>query len=176
MAYLNDQKSSLKIGNAHEHKRSYFKHNKMDKKIISDSNLKIIGRIEKILLPDLLNNTLDAKIDTGAYTSSLHCHSVNVFSVKGRDRVRFYLLDPTHPEYEGRQFESPVYKIKKIRSSNGIVSERVIIKQRIKFGGKISSIQLSLSNRSDMKYPLLIGRRFISGKFLVDVSKKYLNS
>lgn len=139
-------------------------------------NLKIIGRVEKISLPDLSNNTLDAKIDTGAYTSSLHCHSVEVYSVNGRDKVRFYLLDPSHPEYEGRQYESFVYKIKKIRSSNGIVSERVIIKQKIRFGGKISSIQLSLSNRSDMKYPLLIGRRFITGKFLVDVSKKYIFS
>lgn len=150
--------------------------NNMDKKIITDSKLKIIGRVEKILLPDLSNNTLDAKIDTGAYTSSLHCHSVEVYSLQGRERVRFYLLDPSHPEYEGKQFESSVYNIKKIRSSNGIVSERVIIKQKVKFGGKFSSIQLSLSNRSDMKYPLLIGRRFISGKFLVDVSKKYLNS
>ncbi|MEX2411750.1 MAG: RimK/LysX family protein [Candidatus Paceibacterota bacterium] len=130
--------------------------------------------MERVHLPDLSRNSLDAKIDTGAYTSSLHCHSVEVYSIKGKNRVRFYVLDPSHPEYEGKRFESPVYKVKKIKSSNGIVSERVIIKQKISFGGKISNIQLSLSNRSDMKYPLLIGRRFISGKFLVDVSKKYI--
>ena len=136
----------------------------------------IIGRVESVHLPDLSNNSLDAKINTGAYTSSLHCHSVEVYSVKGKNRVRFYILDPSHPEYEGKCFESPVYKIKKIKSSNGIVSDRVIIKQKIIFGGQTSTIQLSLSNRSDMKYPLLIGRRFITGKFLVDVSKKYIYS
>lgn len=132
--------------------------------------------MERVLLPDLSRNSLDAKIDTGAYTSSLHCHSVEVHSLKGKNRVHFYVLDPLHPEYEGKKFESPVHKIKKIKSSNGIVSERVIIKQKIIFGGKETNIQLSLSNRSDMKYSLLIGRRFISGKFLVDVSKKYLLS
>ena len=135
-----------------------------------------IGRVERVHLPDLSKNSLDAKIDTGAYTSSLHCHSVEVYSIKGKNRVRFYILDPSHPEYEEKYYESPVYKIKKIKSSNGIVSERVIIKQKIIFGGQKSTIQLSLSNRSDMKYPLLIGRRFITGKFLVDVSKKYIYS
>lgn len=135
-----------------------------------------IGRVERVHLPDLSKNSLDAKIDTGAYTSSLHCHSVEVYSIKGKNRVRFYILDPSHPEYEEKCYESPVYKIKKIKSSNGIVSERVIIKQKIIFGGQKSTIQLSLSNRSDMKYPLLIGRRFITGKFLVDVSKKYIYS
>lgn len=142
--------------------------------ISTENKIEIIGRLEKVLLPDLSGNSFDAKIDTGAYTSSLHCHSVEIFSVKGKNRVQFYVLDPSHPEYDGKRYESPVHKIKNIKSSNGIVSERVIIKQKISFGGKISNIQLSLSNRSDMKYPLLIGRRFISGKFLVDVSQKYL--
>lgn len=144
------------------------------KNINTESKIEIIGRVERVQLPDLSRNSLDAKIDTGAYTSSLHCHNVEVFTNNGKKRVRFYVLDPSHPEYEGKIFESPVHKVKKIKSSNGIVSERVIIKQKICFGGKISNIQLSLSNRSDMKFPLLIGRRFISGKFLVDVSKKYI--
>lgn len=148
----------------------------MEKNINIESNIEIIGRVEKVHLPDLSINNLDAKIDTGAYTSSLHCHSVEIYSIKGKNRVHFYVLDPSHPEYEGKRFESPVHKIKKIKSSNGIVSERVIIKQKIIFGGRESSIQLSLSDRSDMKFPLLIGRRFMSGKFLVDVSKKYIHS
>jgi len=148
----------------------------MKEKISTENKLKIIGRLEKVQLPDLSIINLDAKIDTGAYTSSLHCHSVEVYLSKGKSRVRFYVLDPLHPEYEGNNFDSPVHKIKNIKSSNGIVSERVIIKQKIIFGDKKTTIQLSLSNRSDMKYPVLIGRRFISGKFLVDVAQKYLYS
>lgn len=88
--------------------------------------------------------------------------------------MRFHILDPSHPEYRNQPFESPVFKIKKIRSSNGIVAERVIIKQKAQFCGESRTIQLSLSDRSSMKYPVLIGRRFISERYLVDVSKKFL--
>lgn len=138
-----------------------------------DKNI-TIGRLERISLPDLSVDSLDAKIDTGAYTSSLHCHNLKLFHKKGRQWVQFYILDPSHPEYKNQPFECPVFKIKKIRSSNGLVSERVIIKQKAVFCGETRTIQLSLSDRSDMKYPVLIGRRFISGNYIVDVSKKYL--
>jgi len=134
----------------------------------------IIGRLEKIFLPALSQNSLDAKIDTGAYTSSLHCHNIEIFEKDGKQWVRFNVLDPQHPEYEDKPFESPVYKIKKVRSSNGLVEERVVIKQRAHFTGKKRMIQLSLTDRSEMKFPVLIGRRFLSGRFIVDVSKKYL--
>jgi len=134
----------------------------------------IIGRLEKIFLPELSQNSLDAKIDTGAYTSSLHCHNIELFDKDGMQWVRFNVLDPQHPEYEEKPFESPVYKIKKVRSSNGLVEERVVIKQRAHFTGKKRMIQLSLANRSEMKFPVLIGRRFLTGRFIVDVSKKYL--
>lgn len=141
---------------------------KPDKKLI-------IGRLERIVLPNLTDDTLEAKIDTGAYTSSLHCHDVQLFQKKERQWVRFFLLDPAHPVYKKEPFECPVFKLKKIRSSNGLVSERVIIKQKAFFCDETRTIQLSLSDRSDMKYPVLIGRRFISGNYLVDVSKKYIN-
>ena len=135
---------------------------------------RVIGRIEKITLPELSGYSLDAKIDTGAYTSSLHCHTIEQFNLDGRQMVRFYLLDPDHPEYLDRPFESPVFRIKNIRSSNGQMSERVIIRQKVQFCGEKGQIQLSLANRSEMKYPVLIGRRYIAGKYLVDVSGKYL--
>lgn len=135
---------------------------------------RVIGRIEKINLPELSGYSLDAKIDTGAYTSSLHCHEIVHFNKRGREMVKFFVLDPDHPEYVDKAFESPVFRIKKIRSSNGQLSERVIIKQKVHFCGLSGFIQLSLTDRSEMRYPVLVGRRFISGKFLVDVAGKYL--
>lgn len=136
---------------------------------------RVIGRIEKITLPELSGYSLDAKIDSGAYTSSLHCHTIEQFELDGRKMVRFFLLDPDHPEYLDKPFECPLFRIKKIRSSNGQMSERVIIRQKVQFCGEKGQIQLSLANRSEMKYPVLIGRRFIAGKYLVDVSEKYLH-
>lgn len=134
----------------------------------------IIGRIEKIDLPNLSLYNLDAKIDTGAYTSSLHCHKIEQFVKDGQDWVKFYVLDPDHPEYEETHYECAIHKLKKVRSSNGQIEERVIIKQEAQFKKYKRTIELSLTNRSEMKYPVLIGRKFLKDSFLVDVSKKYL--
>lgn len=138
------------------------------------SDKKIIGRIEKIDLPSLSLFNLDAKVDTGAYTSSLHCHQIESFVKEGSNWVKFYVLDPDHPEYEETLFECAVHKLKKVRSSNGQLEERVIIKQKTQFQKYKRTIELSLTNRSEMKYPVLLGRKFLTGRFLVDVSKKYL--
>lgn len=140
---------------------------KIDKKIT-------IGRIEKIDLPNLSLFNLDAKIDTGAYTSSLHCHHIEPFTKEGKDWVKFFVLDPNHPEYEERQFECPIFKIKPVKSSNAQIEERVVIKQKTKFSRFHRTIELSLANRSEMKFPVLIGRKFLTGHFVVDVSKKFI--
>lgn len=134
----------------------------------------LIGRIEKIDLPDLSLFNLDAKIDTGAYTSSLHCHKIKLVDREGVKKVRFYVLDPAHPEFANQPHECNVHKVKNVKSSNGIIQERVIIKQKTMFYGKKRTIELSLTDRSEMKYPLLIGRKFLTGRFVVDVSKKYV--
>jgi len=88
--------------------------------------------------------------------------------------VRFFVLDPDHPEYENRPFEIPVHKVKSVKSSNGITDERVVIKQKIEIAGRSYAIDLSLTNRAEMRYPVLLGRRFLNKKFIVDVSTKYL--
>jgi hypothetical protein len=134
---------------------------------------KIIGRIEKIDLPNLSLYKLDAKVDTGAYTSSLHCHDIEQFFKEGKNWVKFYVLDPDHPEYEQTPFECAIHKVKKVKSSNGQIEERVIIKQQSQFDNNNRTIELSLTDRSEMKYPVLIGRKFLRGQFIVDVSKKY---
>lgn len=139
------------------------------------SSKPIIGRLEKIDFPEFSIYNLDAKIDTGAYTSSLHCHHIEPFDKDGDLWVRFNVLDPEHPVYEELPYTCPIHTIRTVKSSNGQIEERLTIKRRAKFFGKIQTIELTLTNRSEMKYPVLIGRKFLSGKFLVDVSKNYLS-
>lgn len=136
---------------------------------------KVIGRIEKIGFPNWSIDQLDAKVDTGAYTSSLHCHKIDVVSKSDGKYVHFSLFDPEHPSYQDRVFESRLVKIRKVKSSNGTVQKRYTIKEIAKFCGKNRSIELTLTDRSAMKYDLLLGRKFLE-HFLVDVSKKYLIS
>ncbi|MEP1150420.1 MAG: ATP-dependent zinc protease [Balneola sp.] len=133
---------------------------------------RIIGRLEFVDLPIWDISQIEAKIDTGAFSSSLHCHNIEKFSKDDEKWVKFNLLDPEHPSYDERLFSLPIYDIREVKSSNGQTEERVFVKTRISFFTEEFDIELSLTNRSEMKYPLLIGRKFLKNKFLVDVSKK----
>jgi len=135
----------------------------------------IIGRIEKIDFPEFSIYNLDAKVDTGAYTSSLHCHHIESFDKDGQQWVRFKVLDPEHPEYEEISYNCPIHSIRTVKSSNGQIEKRFTIKRQAKFFDKTKVIELTLTDRSEMKYPVLIGRKFLTDKYLVDVSKIYLS-
>lgn len=134
-------------------------------------NKKIVGRKEIITILDLNLVDLDAKIDTGADSNALHCDHIEIHE----DSVEFTLLDKVHPSYHGKRMKMPLHEIKRVKSSNGQVQLRPSIKVNVKFMGKEYKSVISLTDRSDMKFPMLIGRRFLSDRFLVDVSKEYLS-
>lgn len=143
---------------------------------MSKKQSKIIGRLETVNLPDWSFYNLEAKIDTGAYSSSLHCHHIEPIKVNGERRVRFFLLDPDHKAYNDQMLELPVLAKREVKSSNGSVEMRIFVKTKIEIFGKIYPIELSLTDRSAMKYPLLIGRKFLKkGPFLVDVTRVNLS-
>ncbi len=131
---------------------------------------KTIGKKELISIIDLDLFDLDAKVDTGADSSALHCDDIYIDD----GFVYFTLLDEIHESYHGKKMKMPLYKVKKVRSSNGEVQERASIKVSVEFFSKKYKTVISLTNRADMKYPMLIGRKFLSGKFLVDVSQEYI--
>lgn len=130
----------------------------------------LIGRRDKADFPDLELSEIEVKVDTGAHTSSIHCHDIETFMSDGVKRVRFKLLDPEHPAYNHKDFDLPVFKSKFVKSSNGVKEYRYIIKTRILIAKKPFPIELSLTDRSEMKYPVLLGRRALAGRFVVDVS------
>ncbi|NBC27666.1 MAG: hypothetical protein GVY08_12450 [Bacteroidetes bacterium] len=136
---------------------------------------KIIGRVEKISFPSWDIQNLDAKVDSGAYTSSLHCHHIETVSENDSEFVLFSLFDPAHPSYRTTKYRSELADIRKVKSSNGEVETRYVIRETAIFCGRKRNIELTLTDRSNMKFDLLLGRRFLKN-YLVDVSKKYLNS
>lgn len=137
----------------------------------------IIGRTELVDLPEWDFQQLAAKIDTGAYTSSLHCHHMEAFEKQGKKWIRFYLLDPDHEAYNDQMLEMPLIDQRKVKSSNGEIELRFFVQTTIRLFGEIFPIELSLTDRSSMKYPLLIGRKFLKRRsFLVDVSKQNLSN
>jgi hypothetical protein len=134
------------------------------------SQLQTIGRIEAISILDLELFDLDVKIDTGAYSNSLHCDEITIEN----NFVSFRLLDKVHKAYHNKKIKMPLYKEKKVKSSNGTTEKRAFIQVKVRFFNKIYKTIVSLTNRKDMKYPMLIGRKFLQNRFLVDVSKKNL--
>jgi hypothetical protein len=135
-------------------------------------NKRVIGRKELISIIDLELFDLDAKVDTGADSNALHCDDIHIDE---NNNVHFRLLDEVHEAYHGKKIVMPIYKIKKVRSSNGELQIRPSIKVDVDFMGKRYKAVISLTNRADMKFPMLIGRKFLSGKFLVDVEEEYLS-
>lgn len=138
-----------------------------------DNNLRIIGRHATVDFPQWGYTGLEAKVDTGAYTSSLHCHRVEEIG-KGEEQedwVRIWLLDPSCKQYRTEPMELPVKRRKTVRSSNGVSEERIFIRTTVRMFQSDIAADFSLADRTGMKYPVLLGRKVLKGRFLVDVSR-----
>lgn len=136
----------------------------------------IIGRHDLMDLPEFDINLLDVKIDTGAYGSSLHCHHMEIVSRNGEEYLQFQLLDPKHAEFVGKYYYSRQFGYKIVKSSNGSMEKRYTITTDIIIFNKTFEVEFSLTDRSDMKFPALLGRTFLKNRFLVDVSKKNISA
>lgn len=134
--------------------------------------MKIIGRADKASFPELFIDKIDVKIDTGAYTSSIHCHEIK----KVNNLVEFKILDPSHPEYQDRVFKAKNFTEKDIKSSNGSSEVRYVIKTVISLFEEEFPIELSLTNRENMKFPVLLGRKFLNKRFIVDSARQNLSA
>lgn len=132
---------------------------------------KTIGRTDKVDLPDLGIVEANAKIDTGAYTSSIHCKKITI----SEGVLSFQLPSKVEGKSVVKRFQTRDYYQKSIKSSNGESQKRYIIKTRIVLFGKSYLAEFSLSDRSQMKNPILLGRKLLKDRFLVDVSKKNLS-
>lgn len=127
---------------------------------------KIIGRIEYASFPALKLNRILAKIDTGAYHSSIHCTQIE--EKKGKLYCSFDPVSKKGNAPEWIVFDT--YTIAVVKSSNGATERRYKIMTQMRFGDKLHRIALTLTNRQKMRYSVLIGRKFLKKKYLVDVS------
>ncbi len=125
-----------------------------------------IGRREVVDFPELGLYGITAKVDTGAYTTALHCHDIR----EEHGILYFKLLDPTHPGYTSEELSYRDYFRKEIKNSFGESEKRYIIKTIVRIGKKRIKSVISLTDRGTMRYPVLIGRKLLKNKFVVDVS------
>lgn len=135
---------------------------------MKQTNQHILGSFESVSFPDFaVIGDVTAKIDTGAYTGALHCTKIKEEKTEKGSILHFSPFD--HPD---TQMSVDDFVVRHVRSSNGENQARYFINTKIQISGKTYPIILSLADRSEMKWPVLIGRRFLrNNNFLVDVSK-----
>ena len=126
---------------------------------------KIVGRVDKIDFPKLGLFNIDVKIDTGAYTSAIHCSEI----IEENNSLRCIFNSDEHQNFGKTEIIFNNFSRTNVKSSNGFKENRYKIKSEVIFFGKTYKINLTLSTRDDMKFPVLIGRQFLKQKFIVDV-------
>ncbi len=130
----------------------------------------LIGRREWIALPDLGVSPLNAKTDSGARSSSIHAEDVEISP--DRSRVKFVSINHYN---EKIACEADVASLRRVRSSTGIAKYRVFIETSAMIAGGFRwKILASLANRSEMRCPMLLGRRALAGYFLIDPQRAHL--
>lgn len=136
--------------------------------------LPLIGWREWLSLPDLGIPGIKAKIDTGARSSALHTQRYEIVQIGGQEIVRFVV----HPVRFRRRIElvceSPIIGRRVVRDSGGKAELRPFIRARAVLGSLDWEIDLSLTNREDMRFRMLLGRAALAGLCVVDPSASYL--
>jgi len=134
-----------------------------------------IGTLDKIDLPSFGLYDIPCKIDTGANTSAIHCHSVKLVEKEGEQWLSFHLLDPTHSEYNNQKFWTQQFGETIVKSSFGQKVYRYVIRTEVVLFGETFSADFTLADRENMKYPILLGKKLLKNRFVVDVAKNNLS-
>lgn len=134
----------------------------------------ISGWREWASLPEIGIEQIKVKLDTGAKTSSLHAFQISTFKKNNQDWVKFDL----HPLQDNDTFIKtcmcPIIDYRWITSSNGQSQQRYIISTSVKLGPLFWPIDISLANRDEMGFRMLLGRDAIKKNLLVDAGRSYI--
>ena len=137
------------------------------------SELSVIGWREWIGLPDLGIEAIKAKVDTGARSSSLHASQLQEFERDGVKWVQFQV----YPEQRNRdrvvEIEARILDSRSVRSSSGKAEIRPVIVTNIELFGITWPVEITLTNRDQMGFRMLLGREAFRGRFLVDAGNSF---
>lgn len=133
-----------------------------------------LGWTEWLSLPDLGLPAIKAKVDTGAATSALHAKAIEPFGNDHKPQVRFRILPDPNNENLVITCSAPVVDRRPVTSSNGETEYRYVIETRASFGDFSWPIQVTLTDREQMNYRMLLGREAITEDMWVDPNKEFL--
>ncbi len=134
----------------------------------------IVGWREWVALPDLKIPHIKAKVDTGARTSALHAFYVEPYEKDNERRVRFGL----HPYQKNNEYavdcDAKVIDFRSVRDSGGHREDRYVISTRISIANQTWEVEMTLTNRENMKFRMLLGRTAMDKRVIVDPGRSFL--
>ncbi len=143
---------------------------------MNNPKLPVIGWREFLALPELGIEQIKAKIDTGARSSALHAFDIETFERDGKQQVRFKV----HPHQKDTQYvvsaEAEILDRREVRNSGGKAESRIFIETTVELGGHSWAVELTLTNRDNMGFRMLLGRQGVRSRFLVDADNSFIQS
>lgn len=134
----------------------------------------VLGWREWLALPDLGIPAIKAKVDTGARSSAIHAASMEIVRRQGTELVRFHVHPVrTRPDIVVRG-EAPILDRRVVSDSGGHREERIFVRTRLVAGGREWPIEINLTDRETMLFPMLLGRTAMAGRVLVEPDHSYL--
>lgn len=137
------------------------------------AQLSVIGWREWVKLPDLGIHNIKAKVDTGARSSSLHAYDLHEFEQDSEKWIRFKVHPVQRKTHEVIETTARVFEYRSVRSSSGKANLRPVIITNVELLGVIWVVELTLANRDEMGFRMLLGREAFRQRFFVDAGKSY---
>lgn len=141
---------------------------------LDSSAMQVIGWREWVALPELNVRKIKAKIDTGARSSSIHAFDVETYHENEIERVRFSIHPMQTRDDIFIDADVPILERRLVKSSNGEVSQRIVIRTTLMIRKQPMQVDLTLANRDAMGFRMLVGREAIRTRFLVDSGASFL--
>ncbi len=136
----------------------------------------VIGWREWLKLPEFCDTSIKVKVDTGARSSCLHAFNVEVIEENGLKMVHFDIHPIQNSIHKTVRVSSRLIEYRTIRSSSGHEELRPVIRAQAKLGDTIWPIEITLTNRDQMGFRMLLGRRALAHRFIVDSAKSFVQS
>lgn len=135
----------------------------------------VVGWREWVALPDLKVTRIKAKVDTGARTSALHAEDIRYVRRRSATLVEFVVMAEQDGSTVRAIATAPLIEERRVRSSNGTVELRPVIETTVRLGAHEWVVEVTLTRRDMMGFPMLLGRQAVKGHAVVDPGRSFLN-
>jgi hypothetical protein len=134
--------------------------------------MQVIGRIVKVSFLDFGIKGVRAKVDTGSFRSTIHCHDIKIVEKNGKSILTVKLLDPDHPLYNDKVLRFDKFSQTRVKSIFGETQQKYYVPLKITILERTYEAEFILTNRQDLMYTVLLGSTLLEGNFMIDLSKR----